>query len=201
MTTTIPITGNPDIAARTIIADRIGVGQITATEIAAATITGDRIAAGTITAATGNIGNLAVDTLQINNAAVTIPVFHTESPGVIWNGVAQFFTPVTITVTLPPFDSATAMVQVIFQITQTLSNVSAFGNIYVSSDGINYSLVASTSNSGQIGNTVALSTSVFGSNPNNFPLSLTLYVKPAFQGTASQGSTISVSVTILGVKR
>ena len=39
--------------------------KIAHTQIAIGTITGDRIAAGTITAATGDMGDLAVDTLQI----------------------------------------------------------------------------------------------------------------------------------------
>jgi hypothetical protein len=67
------------IAASTITAANIASGTITATQIAASTITGGNIAAGAITATNGIIANLAVNTLQLANNAVTIPVGATAS--------------------------------------------------------------------------------------------------------------------------
>ena len=63
------------IAAETIISSMIKAGDIAGDRIAARTITGNNIAIKTLTAASGVIGDLAVDTLQLANNAVIIPVF------------------------------------------------------------------------------------------------------------------------------
>jgi hypothetical protein len=61
------------IAANTITATQIATNTITASQIAANAITASELAANSITAAGGHIADLAVDTLQIQDNAVTVP--------------------------------------------------------------------------------------------------------------------------------
>ena len=58
--------------------DKLATGSITAEKIVANAITTEKIRAGTITAESGILANLAVDTLQIKDRAVTNPLFTSE---------------------------------------------------------------------------------------------------------------------------
>lgn len=62
------------ITSGTLSADRIAANSLSGGKITAGTVSADRLAARTITAESGVIADLAVDTLQLANQAVTIPV-------------------------------------------------------------------------------------------------------------------------------